>query len=149
MRHRVRGKKLNRTSAHRAAMLRNMAAAVIRHGKIVTTVPKAKAVKPFVEKLITLGKVKTLHRYRRALTLLGDENAVAQLFKLVGPHFAERSGGYTRIIRLPKPRLGDNAPTAILEFVDLAIEADTGSGGDAASAPAAKKQTGKEAAAAG
>jgi len=126
-----------------------MAASVIRHGKIVTTVPKAKAVKPFVEKLVTLGKVKTLHRYRRALQLLGDENAVAQLFKLVGPHFAERPGGYTRIVRLPKPRLGDNASVAVLEFVDLMIDADTGEdGGGAASAPAAK-QTDKEAAAAG
>jgi large subunit ribosomal protein L17 len=138
MRHRVRGKKLNRTSAHRTAMLRNMAAAVIRHGKIVTTVPKAKAVKPFVEKLVTLGKVKTLHRYRRALQLLGDEDAVAQLFTLVGPHFAERPGGYTRIIRLPKPRLGDNASTAVLEFVDLTID-KVEQGGGRATASAAKQ----------
>ncbi len=119
MRHRVKTRKLSRTSAHRRALARNLAAALIEHERIETTVVKAKAHRPFVEKLVTLAKHKNLHNYRRALALLGNnEAAVAKLFQVIGPRFAERPGGYTRILKLSRPRLGDKAPRAIFEFVE-------------------------------
>lgn len=119
MRHRVKTRKLSRTGAHRRAMARNMAGALIRHERIETTLTKAKAHRPFVEKLVTLAKIKNLHNYRRALALLGnDEDAVSKLFEVIGPRFSERPGGYTRILKLAKPRLGDKAERAYLEFVE-------------------------------
>ncbi|MCX8228777.1 MAG: 50S ribosomal protein L17 [Planctomycetota bacterium] len=119
MRHRVKTRKLSRTPAHRKALARNMAAALIEHERIETTLTKAKAHRPFVEKLVTLSKEKTLHNYRRALALLGNNKAaVAKLFDVLGPRFLERPGGYTRVLKMAKPRLGDNAPRAIFEFVE-------------------------------
>ena len=118
MRHRVAGRKLGRTTSHRIAMTRNMAASLIEHERIVTTVPKAKTVKPFVEKLVTLAKEPTMHNRRRAFSKLRNKEAVQKLFDVMGPRFKERPGGYCRILRLSKPRLGDNGERAILEFVE-------------------------------
>lgn len=118
MRHRVAGYKLGRTTSHRIAMTRNMAASVIEHERIITTVQKAKAVKPFVEKLVTLSKEPTQHRRRRAFAALRDKEAVGKLFDTLGPRFKDRPGGYCRILKLAKPRLGDNGQRAILEFVE-------------------------------
>jgi large subunit ribosomal protein L17 len=118
MRHRVAGKKLGRTTSHRQAMTRNMANSLIEHERIVTTVQKAKAIKPFVEKLVTLSKESTVHRRRRAFAALRDKDAVSKLFDTLGPRFKERPGGYCRILRLSKPRLGDNGQRAIFEFVE-------------------------------
>lgn len=119
MRHRVKTSQLSRTGAHRRALARNLAAALIEHERIETTLVKAKAHRPFVEKLVTLAKVKNLHNYRRALGLLGNnEAATHKLFEVLGPRFASRPGGYTRILKLEKPRLGDKAPRALFEFVE-------------------------------
>src|SRR5213593_4179276 len=118
MRHRKRTWKLGRNSAHRRATRRNLVAALIRHERIVTTVPKAKAFRPFAERLITLAKEKDLHRFRRAIALLGDREAVRKLFDVLGPRFKARPGGYTRILRLPQWRLGDNGRLAIFELVE-------------------------------
>ena len=118
MRHRVAGYKLGRTTSHRIAMTRNMAASVIEHERIITTLQKAKAVKPFVEKLVTLSKESTQHRRRQAFSALRDKDAVKKLFDVLGPRFKERPGGYCRILKLAKPRLGDNGQRAILEFVE-------------------------------
>ncbi len=118
MRHRVAGKKLNRTASHRAAMKRNFIVSVIMHERVVTTLEKAKSLRRNVEKMITLGKRKDLHRFRRALTLLQDKEATRKLFDELGPRYASRPGGYTRIIRLPGYRIGDGGSKAILELVD-------------------------------
>lgn len=119
MRHRVKTKKLSRTASHRKAMARNLVSALIEHERIETTLTKAKAHRPFAEKLVTLAKEKNLANYRRALSLLGnDKAAVAKLFDVLGPRFKERPGGYTRILKLEKPRLGDKAPRAFFEFVE-------------------------------
>jgi len=121
MRHRVAGYKLGRTTSHRQAMTRNMANSLIEHERIVTTVQKAKAVKPFVEKLVTLAKEPTLHHRRRAFAQLRDKDAVAKLFETLGPRFKDRPGGYCRILRLSKPRLGDNGQRAVFEFVERTV----------------------------
>ncbi|HPF14087.1 MAG: 50S ribosomal protein L17 [Planctomycetes bacterium] len=118
MRHRVSGFKLGRTTSHRIAMTRNMAASVIEHERIITTLPKAKAVKPFVEKLVTLSKEATQHNRRRAFAQLRSKSATEKLFEVLGPRFAQRPGGYCRIIKLAKRRLGDGGERAILEFVE-------------------------------
>ncbi len=118
MRHRVAGYKLGRTTSHRIAMTRNMASSLIEHERIITTVQKAKAVKPFVEKLVTLSKQATQHRRRQAFAKLRSKEAVAKLFDTLGPRFVDRPGGYCRIIKLAKPRLGDGGERAILEFVE-------------------------------
>ncbi|MSR61755.1 MAG: 50S ribosomal protein L17 [Planctomycetes bacterium] len=118
MRHRKAGKKLGRTSAHRAAMARNLAIALIEHERIVTTLPKAKNVKPFVEKLVTLSKEPTMHNRRRAFAEVRSKSATTKLFKVLGPRFLARKGGYCRILKLSKNRLGDNGERAILEFVE-------------------------------
>jgi large subunit ribosomal protein L17 len=99
-------------------MSRNMAVSIIEHERIITTLPKAKAIKPQVEKLVTLAKVDTQHNRRRAFAQLRDAGAVEKLFDVLGPRFAERPGGYCRIIKLAKRRLGDNGERAILEFVE-------------------------------
>ena len=117
MRHRRAGKKLGRDSAHRRALYSNLAGALIEHGRIKTTQAKAKAVKPFAEQMITLGKRGDLHARRLALAELRSQDVVHQLFAEVAPRFAERPGGYTRIVKLG-PRQGDNAPMVLLEFVD-------------------------------
>ena len=118
MRHRVAGFKLGRTTSHRIAMTRNMAVSVIEHERIITTLPKAKAVKPFIEKLVTLCKEDTQHNRRRAFSLVRDKYAVQKLFDVLGPRFSERPGGYCRIVKLAKRRLGDGGERAILEFVE-------------------------------
>jgi large subunit ribosomal protein L17 len=117
MRHRVAGFKLGRTTSHRIAMTRNMAVSVIEHERIITTLPKAKAVKPFIEKLVTLAKDPCQHNRRRAFAKLRDKDATQKLFDVLGPRFLERPGGYCRILKLAKRRLGDGGERAILEFV--------------------------------
>jgi large subunit ribosomal protein L17 len=117
MRHQMSGRKLNRTSSHRKAMLRNMAAALIKHEQIKTTLPKAKELKPYLDKLITLGKRGDLHARRQALSVLRDSALAAKLFDTLAPRYAERNGGYTRVLKVG-PRYGDAAPMAFIELVD-------------------------------
>jgi large subunit ribosomal protein L17 len=118
MKHRIAGKKLGRSPSHRSAMMRNLMCSVLKHERVITTLEKAKAVRPNLEKIVTLGKVKTLHNYRRALARLQDEAAVAKLFGELGPRYANRPGGYTRIVRLSGYRIGDGGTKAIFELVD-------------------------------
>ena len=123
MRHRKAGRKLNRTSSHRKAMFINMSAALIKHEQIKTTLPKAKELRPIVEKLITLGKRGDLHARRQALAKLGGDTAiVAKLFDALAERYKDRQGGYTRVLKAGF-RYGDNAPIAIIEFVDRDVEA--------------------------
>ena len=117
MRHAKAGKKLGRDSAHRKALYSNLTGALIEHGRIETTEAKAKAVKPFAEKMITLGKRGDLHARRQALAALRSNDVVHHLFAEVAPRFSERAGGYTRIVKLGQ-RQGDAAEMAYLEFVD-------------------------------
>jgi large subunit ribosomal protein L17 len=117
MRHQRSGKKLGRDSAHRKALYSNLTGALIEHGRIQTTEAKAKAVKPFAEKMITLGKRGDLHARRQALAALRSNDVVHRLFDEVGPRFTDRPGGYTRIIKLG-PRPGDAADMVYLELVD-------------------------------
>ena len=117
MRHGKSGRKLNRTSSHRKAMFANMAASLIEHEQIVTTVPKAKEIRPYVEKLVTLGKKGDLGSRRLAVSRTRDEAAVRKLFATLAPRYADRNGGYIRIMRAGF-RYGDNAPMAVVEFVD-------------------------------
>jgi large subunit ribosomal protein L17 len=126
VRHRRAGKKLGRDSAHRKALYSNLAGALIEHGRIRTTEAKAKAVKPFAEQMITLGKRGDLHARRRALAQLRSQEVVHQLFADVAPRFAERPGGYTRIVKLG-PRQGDAADMVYLEFVDYGVGNGAGS----------------------
>ena len=117
MRHRKKGRKLSRTSAHRKALFANMAAALIKHEQIETTLAKAKELRPVVEKLITLGKRGGLHARRQALARLPEKSAVDKLFSTLSERYAERSGGYARVLRSGF-RYGDAAPMAIIELVD-------------------------------
>ena len=117
MRHRNGPRKLNRTSAHRAAMLRNMANSLLQHEAIKTTVPKAKELRRVVEPLITLAKTPTLANRRLAFDRTRDRDIVTKLFNVLGPRFAARPGGYTRILKMGY-RVGDNAPMAFVELVD-------------------------------
>jgi large subunit ribosomal protein L17 len=117
MRHHRSGKKLGRDSAHRKALYANLACALVEHGRIKTTVTKAKAVKPFAEQMITLGKRGDLAARRQAISELRSQDAVHKLFAEVAPRFAERPGGYTRIVKIG-PRQGDAAEMAYLELVD-------------------------------
>lgn len=118
MRHRCAGNRLGRTTEHRIAMTKNMANSLILHERIVTTTPKAKAIKPFVEKLVTLAKDDTLHHRRMVFAALRDKVTVDKLFATIGPRFKARPGGYCRILHLSKPRLGDNGQRSIVEFVE-------------------------------
>jgi large subunit ribosomal protein L17 len=122
VRHRRAGKKLGRDSAHRRALYANLAGALIEHGRIETTVAKAKAVKPVAEQMITLGKRGDIHARRQALAYLRSQEIVHELFSEVAPRFADRPGGYTRIVKLG-PRQGDAAEMAYLELVDHVPEA--------------------------
>lgn len=121
MRHRVAGKKLNRTSSHRKALAKNLMRAFLIEwqgkGHIVTTRSKAKFIQPKIEKLISLSRNKTVHNVRRAMSLIGDRDAVRVLFDEIGPYYNERPGGYTRVLRLVKPRLGDASIRAYLGYV--------------------------------
>ena len=118
MRHHRKGKKLGRDSAHRKALYANLAGSLIEHGRIKTTAAKAKAVKPFAEQMITLGKRGDLAARRQAIAELRSQDVVHQLFADVAPRFAERPGGYTRIVKIG-PRQGDAAEMAYLELVDF------------------------------
>lgn len=122
MRHGLRGRKLNRTSSHRRAMFANLAAALIKHEQIKTTLPKAKDLRPIVEKLVTLGKRGDLHARRQALAYLYDEKAVDKLFSALSSRYSERNGGYLRIMKAGF-RFGDMAPVAVIEFVDRDVNA--------------------------
>ena len=117
MRHQKSGRKLNRTSSHRKAMFRNMAASLIRHEEIRTTLPKAKELRRVAEPLITMAKSPSLARRRRAFARLRDSAAVAKLFDELGPRFQDRPGGYTRILKCGF-RTGDHAPMALVQLVD-------------------------------
>ena len=117
MRHRKRGRKLNRDSAHRKAMFANMASSLIKHEQINTTLPKAKELRPIVEKLITLAKRGDLHARRQAASKLKEDQYVAKLFDILGPRYKDRQGGYVRVLKAGF-RYGDMAPMAIIEFVD-------------------------------
>jgi len=117
MRHKLAHRKLNRTASHRKAMLANMAASLIEHEQIVTTLPKAKEMKPFMDKLITLAKRGDLHARRQAVAKVRDQDAVRKLFDVMGDRYAERAGGYTRVLKAGF-RHGDNAPMAVIELVD-------------------------------
>lgn len=117
MRHKVRGRRLGRNTSHRTALKRNLISALLEHGRIVTTLAKAKEYRPFAEKLITLAKTKTLHNVRRAARDIQDKTLLKKLFDEIGPSFADRNGGYTRILRLGTNRLGDDGKRAIFELV--------------------------------
>ena len=117
MRHGNAHRKLGRTSAHRTAMFANMAASLIKHEQITTTLPKAKELRPFVEKLVTLAKRGDLHARRIAISRVRDVDQVGKLFSAIGPRYADRNGGYIRIMKAGF-RHGDNAPVAVIEFVD-------------------------------
>ena len=124
MRHKKSGRKLGRNSSHRKAMFRNMAASLLRHETIKTTVPKAKELRKVVEPLITLAKVDGVANRRLAFDRLRDKEVVGKLFKDLGPRFKERPGGYIRILKMG-PRAGDAAPMALVQLVDDSVEADT------------------------
>lgn len=150
MRHGMKQRKLNRTSQHRTAMFANMAAALIKHEQIVTTLPKAKELKPIVDKLITLGKKGGLSNRRLAISRLRDEAQVRKLFDTLAPRYAERSGGYSRVMKAGF-RYGDNAPLAVIELVDRDEGAKGQDSGDfvediAEDAAAEKKAPAKKAA---
>lgn len=150
MRHRMRGRRLTRDTGHRIALGKNLVSALFLQGRIVTTTPKAKHYKPMAEKLITLGKQKTLHRVRRAVALLGNKTAVRKLFDEIGPAMRDRPGGYTRILKLAKPRLGDKGARALFELVTYVPprpEGETAAEGQAAK-PAARSRKKAPAAAA-
>lgn len=148
MRHRVYGRKLNRDTEHRRAMFRNLAAGLFEHGQIQTTLPKAKAVQPFAEKLITLAKRGDLHARRQVVALLRDRimcddeekvernrygevrkgpKLVRHLFENIGPQYSDRDGGYTRIVRLAKRRIGDGTQLVVLQLVGTDVGPEIGS----------------------
>ena len=124
MRHGNQGRKFNRTASHRKAMWGNMTAALIKHEQITTTLPKAKDLRPVIEKLVTLSRrgAKDLHARRQALAQIKDEAQVTKLFDVIGPRYAGRPGGYTRVLKAGF-RHGDNAPVAVIEFVDRDVDA--------------------------
>jgi large subunit ribosomal protein L17 len=122
MRHGRAHRKFNRTAEHRKAMFANMSAALITHEQVVTTLPKAKDLRPVVEKLVTLAKQGDLHARRRAVSQIRDLDAVKKLFEVIGPRYKARNGGYLRIVKAGF-RYGDSAPVAVIEFVDRDVEA--------------------------
>jgi large subunit ribosomal protein L17 len=122
MRHGNAHRKLNRTAEHRRAMFANMAAALIKHEQIMTTLPKAKDLRPVVEKLVTLGKRGDLHARRQAIAQIRDVPMVKKLFEVIGPRYKDRNGGYTRVLKAGF-RYGDSAPVAVIEFVDRDVDA--------------------------
>jgi len=122
MRHGKTGRKLNRTSSHRKAMFANMAASLIKHEQIVTTLPKAKEMKPIIDKLITLGKRGDLHARRQAISQIRDVAMVRKLFETLGERYKDRQGGYSRVLKAGF-RHGDSAPMAVIELVDRDMDA--------------------------
>jgi large subunit ribosomal protein L17 len=143
MRHGKVHRKLGRKPEHRKAMFANMAAALIKHEQIVTTLPKAKELRPVVEKLITLGKRGDLHARRQAVSQIRDAAMVKKLFEVLGPRYKERNGGYTRVLKAGF-RHGDSAPVAVIEFVDRDVDAR---GQDSGPLPERKAEEAQEAAA--
>jgi len=137
MRHQLSGRQLSRNSSHRKALMRNMAAALLRVETIRTTLPKAKELRRVVEPLITLGKNDSLAGRRRAWSTLRDDGLVEKLFEVIGPRFRTRAGGYTRILKM-EPRVGDSAPMALMQLVE----------GEAAPAPSPEEKPAKKAKAA-
>ena len=122
MYHGHKKRRFGRTHEHRKAMFMNMSQALIRHEQIVTTLPKAKDLRPVVEKLVTLGKRGDLHARRQAIAQIHDVKLVAKLFDVLGPRYKNRNGGYTRVLKAGF-RYGDNAPLAVIEFVDRDVDA--------------------------
>ena len=122
MRHGFAGRRFNRSASHRKAMLANLAASLIKHEQIVTTLPKAKDLRPVVEKLVTLGKKGGLAARRQAIAEIGDEAQVKKLFDVLAKRYAERKGGYTRVLKAGF-RHGDSAPVGVIEFVDRDVDA--------------------------
>ncbi len=122
MRHKVGGRKLNRTSSHRKALLRNMAAALVKHEQITTTLPKARELRPYVEKLITLAKHGGLSNRRLAHARMMDDTQLVKLFDVLAPRYADRAGGYTRVIKAGI-RAGDASPMAVIELVERDVAA--------------------------
>lgn len=122
MRHGNSGRKLNRTASHRKAMFKNMAASLVEHEQIVTTLPKAKEIRPIVERLVTLGKRGDLHARRQLISQVGSAELAGKLIATIAPRYANRNGGYLRIMKAGF-RHGDNAPLAVIEFVDRDVSA--------------------------
>src|ERR1051325_11130691 len=123
MRHGMVNRKLGRTSAHRNALFRNQLSSLIDRERIITTLPKAKELRPQVERLVTIGKTDNVHNRRQVFRVVGDETLVAKVFDTLGPRFAERPGGYTRIIKIG-PRRGDAVETALIEFVGYELKTE-------------------------
>ncbi len=138
MRHGFRGRRFSRTASHRKAMFANLAQALITHEQITTTLPKAKDLRPVVEKLVTLGKRGDLHARRQAIAQIRDEDVVRKLFDVIGKRYAARNGGYLRIMKAGF-RFGDAAPMAVIEFVDRDMDAKGSA--DKARAAAAPAET--------
>lgn len=122
MRHGFKGRRFARSASHRKSMFANLAVSLIEHEQIVTTLPKAKDLRPIVEKLVTLGKRGDLHARRQAVSQIRDLGMVKKLFEVLGPRYQSRQGGYTRVLKAGF-RYGDNAPVAVIEFVDRDVEA--------------------------
>ena len=122
MPHNVAHRKLGRVTEHRIALLRNQATALLRHERIETTLPKAKELRPIVEKLVTLAKKGGLHARRQAIAEIRDVTQVKKLFEVIGPRYKDRNGGYTRVLKAGF-RHGDNAPAAVIEFVERDVDA--------------------------
>lgn len=122
MRHKMSGRKLNRTSAHRKALFANLAKALLQNESIQTTLPKAKELRPYVEKLVTKARENTVHVRRQLVSILGCETLAKKLVDVISPRFKERQGGYTRIVKAGF-RYGDNAPMAVIQFVDYEVPA--------------------------
>jgi large subunit ribosomal protein L17 len=122
MKHNIKHRKLNRTSSHRKALFMNLSNALIKHEQITTTLPKAKELRPFIEKVITLGKKGDLSSRRKTISILQDEKMTKKVFSILADRYVDRKGGYTRIIKIGN-RFGDNAPTAVIEFIDRDEEA--------------------------
>jgi large subunit ribosomal protein L17 len=124
MRHKISGRKLNRTSSHRKALFKNLAQALIRHEQITTTLPKAKDLRPVVEKMVTLAKRSDSHARVQLIDALQDKILADRLISEIAPRFSNRNGGYTRVIKAGF-RYGDNSPMAIIEFVDMSLGIDS------------------------
>ncbi len=122
MRHKLKGRKLNRTTAHRRALFSNMAKALIESESINTTLPKAKELRSYVEKLVTKARDNSLHVRRQLIATLGSESLVQKLMEVISPRFAQRAGGYTRVVKAGF-RYGDKAPMAVIQFVDYQVPA--------------------------
>lgn len=123
MKHRIKGRKLSRTTSHRKALLRNLTISLVKYELIKTTLPKAKELRPFIEKVVTMAKIDSLANRRLVLSILANEEAVDKLFAKIGKRVSARNGGYTRILKYGF-RTGDKAPMAIIEFVDKSSESD-------------------------